>query len=143
MSSCWSLFDIVATLDILSRLSDNLRSLELTLNGAGGQYCDRAVRQASTILDHISHAPEIVGSMKREYIIVFPSKFIHDDATIEACKNLEESLLRCSPHHIRFRCPNLHTRWLFWDRIMSTLFPVLHAKNMLGLDSCGGENSSH
>lgn len=143
MGSWWNVFDIIdATLDILSRPFDSLCSLELSLYPYDCNYKRnnaKAVRQASTILGHISHPPESVGSMEREYTIVFHSIPIPDGATIEACRDLEESLLRCSPCHIRLRRNDPHKQWLFWDRTMSTLFPVLHAKRLLTLESCEGE----
>ncbi|KAI0752136.1 WD40-repeat-containing domain protein [Fomes fomentarius] len=140
MSSCQDVFDtVVATLDILSRPLDSLHSLKLMLRESYGSCSnyDRAVRQASAILDRIPHPPKIAGSMKRECTITFRSLIAVNEA-IEACRNLEESILRCSPHcHTQFQYPSQRTRWLLWDRTMSTLFPVLYTKNMLNLESCG------
>ncbi len=84
----------------------------------------------------------IEGTIRRKYTIAFKEPLIsNDEATVEACKTLEESLLRCSPHHIHFKYPQdgQRTRWFFWDRTMSTLFPVLYVNNMLGLESSAGE----
>lgn len=136
-----SLNMVDATLDILSRPFDSLRSLELSLHPGHGR-AHAILRQASTILDRISLPPMTVGSIKREYTIVFHSILIPDEVTIEACRNHEESLLRCSPHHISFIYPDLPMRWLFWDHTMSTLFPTLYIKKMLNLESCKGEERS-
>ncbi|KAI0752081.1 WD40-repeat-containing domain protein [Fomes fomentarius] len=119
-----------ATLDILSRPFDSLRSVELLIftlyspaileTGFCGLEFGRTIEQASTILDHISHPPEIVVSMQTppscDFLLIHLHNNVANAALMKVCNELES---------------------LFWDSTLRSLFPVLYAKKIIEFKSPG------